>query len=285
MTKKSTSKKSISSFKIEFIEESDNRITVLLRNVPVTIANSIRRAIISHVPTLAIERVFIFRNDSLMNDDMLAHRLGLIPLTTPLGKYALPEEASGEEGSKPEYAELTLTIEAKDKPITVLSGDIKSKDPDVKPVSDDIEIVRLAPGQGIEAEMWAYMGRGKDHAKWSPVSVSVVRGLPVIKIKKTDCKKKCKKCVEACPKGVLAVKKGQLVVEDLYKCTTCGLCMEACPDIIKVSIDESSSILYLESIGQLRPIEIISLAFDEVIKKLDDFYSSLNEVSLENVEA
>ncbi len=279
-------KESGKNFEVEFIEHTDNKLMVLLRNIPVTIANSIRRAIISHVPTLAIERVFIFRNDSLMNDDMLAHRLGLIPLTTPTGKYALPEEETSEEASsKPEYAELMLTVEAKDKPITVLSSDIKSRDPDVKPVSEDIEIVRLAPGQGVEAEMWAYMGRGKEHAKWSPVSVSVVRGLPVIEIIDPECKKKCKKCVEACPKGVLAVKKGRLVVQNIYKCTTCKLCMEACPDNIKVDIDESSSILYFESIGQLKPIEILSLAFDEVVRKLDEFYTSFEEVSLENVEA
>lgn len=273
-------------FEVEFIEYSDNRIMVLLHNVPVTIANSIRRAILSYVPTLAIERVFIFRNDSLMNDDMLAHRLGLIPLTTPVGRYALPEEEclEGEE-CKPEYAELTITVEAEDKPKTVLSSDIKSRDPDVRPVSDDIEIVRLAPGQGIEAEMWAYMGRGRVHAKWSPVSVSVVRGLPIIEIVNPECKRRCRKCVDACPKGVLEVKKGRLVVKNLYKCTTCRLCEEVCPDNIKIDIDEDSSLLYFESIGQLKPKDILSLAFDEVIKKLDEFYISFNEVDMEDVEA
>jgi DNA-directed RNA polymerase subunit D len=271
---------------IELIEARDNRFMFLLKNVPVTVANSIRRAIISYVPTLAIDRVFIMRNDSLMNDDMLAHRLGLIPLTTPYGRYRLPEEECPEgEDCKPEYVSLTLSVEAVDEPITVYSSHIKSSDPDVKPIVDDIEIVRLGPGQGIEAEMWAYMGRGSQHAKWSPVSVAVVRGVPIIEILDPDCGRRCRKCVNACPKDVLDIVKGKLVVKDPYKCTTCKLCEEACPDIIKVDIDEGSSILYFESIGQLRPSEIINIAFDEVIKKIDEFRLSFEEGVFENVEA
>ncbi len=270
---------------IKILELNDTKAVILMENVPVTIANSLRRIIISDIPTLAIERVFIFRNDSLMNDDMLAHRLGLIPLKTPVGKYASSgEECEGDE-CKPEYVSLTLSAQAKDSTIVVLSSDIKTADPDVKPTSDEIEIVKLAPGQSIEVEMWAYMGRGRDHAKWSPVSVSVVRGVPVVEILNSKCKDNCEKCVKACPKNLLYVENDKLMVHDVYKCTVCKLCEEACPENIKVDIDESSSILYFEAIGQLTPLEILTEAFNELLKKLDDFYSSFGEVKLENVEA
>lgn len=270
-----------SDFSVEVIEAKDNVFKLLFRNVPVSIVNSIRRAIISSVPTLAIERVFILRNDSLMNDDMLAHRLGLIPLQTPLGRYRLPEEDS----DRPDYVVLTLSVKAKNSSRTVFSSDIKSSDPDVQPISGDIEIVKLAPGEGIEAEMWAYMGRGKEHAKWSSVSTAVVRGLPVIEILEAECDSDCIKCVEACPKDVLKIGGGRLRVKNVYNCTTCKLCEEVCSDKIKVDIDENSSILYIEAIGQLDPKDILSLAFDEVVKKLDDFLTGFEEVDLANVEA
>jgi DNA-directed RNA polymerase subunit D len=267
-------------FSIEVIEKDDNSYTLLFKNVPVTLLNSVRRAIISSVPTLAIERVFILKNESLMNDEMLAHRLGLIPLKTPLGRYRLPEEP---DTDKPEYVVLTLSVRAEDETRVVYSSDIKSSDEEVEPISGDIEIVKLAPGQSIEAEMWAYMGRGREHSKWSPVTVAVVRGVPVIKIIDEECGRKCNKCIKACPKGVLGKKKGVLIVKNLYACTTCKLCEEACPDKIRVDIDENSSILYFESLGQLDPIDIINIAFDEVVKKLDEFNSVFSEVSFEDV--
>lgn len=271
--------------KIKILELSDIKAVILLENVPVTIGNSIRRIILSDISTLAIERVFIFKNNSLMNDDMLAHRLGLIPLKTPVGKYALPGEVCEGDDCKPEYASLSLSADAEDSPLIVFSSDIKSVDPDVKPVSDDIEIVKLAPGQSIEVEMWAYMGKGREHAKWTPVSVSVVRGVPVVEIINPECGDKCEKCVKSCPKNLLYVENGKLKIKNIYKCTTCKLCEEVCPNNIKVDIDESSSILYFEVIGQLTPSEILSEAFDELVRKLDDFHRSFGEVKLENVEA
>ena len=270
---------------IKILELNDTKAVILMENVPVTIANSLRRIIISDIPTLAIERVFIFRNDSLMNDDMLAHRLGLIPLKTPVGKYAVPgEECEGDE-CKPEYASLTLSAQAKNSTMIVSSSDIKTADPDVKPTSDEIEIVKLTPGQSIEVEMWAYVGRGRDHAKWTPVSVSVVRGVPIVEILNSKCKDDCGKCVKACPKNLLYTENGKLMIRNIYRCTVCKLCEKACPENIKVDIDESSSILYFEAIGQLSPSEILSEAFNELLKKLDDFYKSFSEVEMENVEA
>ena len=269
---------------IKVLELNETKAVILMENVPVIIANSLRRIIISDIPTLAIERVFIFKNDSLMNDDMLAHRLGLIPLKTPVGKYAEPGEECEGDKCKPEYVSLTLSVQAKNSTVVVSSSDIKTSDPDVKPTSDEIEIVKLAPGQSIEVEMWAYMGRGRDHAKWSPVSVSVVRGVPIVNILSSKCDD-CEKCVKACPKNLLYIENGRLMIRNIYKCTVCKLCEEVCPENIKVDIDESSSILYFEAIGQLTPKEILSEAFDELLKKLDDFYKSFSKVKLENVEA
>lgn len=262
---------------VKLIEKGDNYIILLFKNVPVEVMNSIRRITIVEVPTLAIDKVFIFRNDSVINDEMLAHRLGLIPLKTPINKYKF----QGEEGDKPDYVSLSLTVEAKKGFVTVYSGDIESSDKEVYPISKEIEIVKLAPGEGVDIEMWAVLGRGKDHAKWSPVSVSVVRGLPVIKVLK-DCSSEddCERCISACPKEILKIEDGKLVVTNLYECTVCKLCEKECPDYIRVDIDEKSSLLYLESIGQIEIKDILLFAFDILLDRVNEFIKSLEEVEL-----
>ncbi len=252
---------------VEVIEHSRDVLKIVLHNVPVKIANSIRRSVMSLVPTLAVDKVIIFKNDSIMNDDMLAHRLGLIPLRTSLDKIRELERNGGK-------VSLLLSIESKNDVTTVKSSDIVSRDKDVEVLSGDIDIVKLGKGESIELEMEAVVGRGREHAKWSPVTVSVVRGLPVIDIKDPNCGEKCDDCVDACPKGVLANQGGKLVVVDRYSCTVCKLCEKACPDNISVDIDESSSLLYIESVGQLSVDEIIKAAFEELYRKFSELYDA-----------
>lgn len=255
----------------KLIMENDRELQILVKGVPVTIMNSVRRAAISLVPTLAIDKVYVFENTSVMNDQMLAHRIGLVPLHTPVGKYKTEEEHECEGECSECTVYLHLRAEAKDDYLIVKSADITSDDPDVYPVYGDIEIVKLAPGQKIELTMSARMGRGQEHAKWTPVTVAVVRGEPRIRIKHEKCDL-CGDCIAACPKEILDVSDGKLIVTDKYKCTTCMLCVDACQKgAISVDIDENNSLLYLESVGSLRPKEILIMAFDEIIRKISVF--------------
>lgn len=257
--------------RVEVLEHTDDSLKLILYNVPVKIANSIRRSVMSLVPTLAIDKVIIFKNDSIMNDDMLVHRLGLVPLRTTLEKVRELETNNGK-------VSLLLKVKADKDTVTVKSGDIKIRDKNVKVLVDDIDIVKLAEGEAIELEMEAVVGRGKQHAKWSPVTVAVVRGLPVIDILDPECGRGCKKCIDACPKGVLGKKGGKLVVLDRFKCTVCKLCEKACPDKIRIDIDEGSSLLYIESVGQLSVDEIVQAAFEELKRKFVELYDALKVV-------
>jgi|Deesub1362B_J571_1020462.scaffolds.fasta_scaffold00004_293 DNA-directed RNA polymerase subunit D len=255
----------------KLIMKDERQITMLVKGVPVTIMNSVRRAAISLVPTIAIDKVYVFENTSVMNDQMLAHRLGLIPLNTPKNKYKTKEEHDC-EGECPECTVyLYLKAEAMDDHVIVKSGDITSDDPDVYPIYSDIEIVRLAPGQKIELTMSARMGRGWEHAKWSPVTVAVVRGEPKVRIFHNKCDL-CGECVKVCPKNILKIREDKLIVTDIYKCTTCMLCVDSCPkEAIKVDIDENNSLIYMESVGSLKAEDILVSAFDEIIRKMKEF--------------
>lgn len=149
---------------------------VLLKNIDRSYANAVRRFIISEVPTMAIDEVVILENSSVLYDELLAHRLGLLPLKTDLERYRLPEKCDCKNplGCSNCRVLLVLDTHSTDQVKTIYSGDLVSEDTEVVPISPRIPIVKLAPGQKIKLEAYAKLGKGKEHAKWQPVSVSVL---------------------------------------------------------------------------------------------------------------
>ena len=73
--------------KIELVEKSDNKIVFTLKDVTAGYANTLRRLMIGEVPTMAIDDVTIAKNDSVLYDEIIAHRLGLVVLKTDLSSY------------------------------------------------------------------------------------------------------------------------------------------------------------------------------------------------------
>lgn len=55
-------------------------MTFEMKGVGPAVANAFRRILLSEVPTVAIEHVFVVNNTSVLQDEVLAHRLGLVPL-------------------------------------------------------------------------------------------------------------------------------------------------------------------------------------------------------------
>ena len=152
---------------VEVVEKSDERIVIRFNNIPRQYVNSLRRLAISEVPTLAIDDVVILENSSVMHDEAVAHRLGLIPLRTEPGRFVLPHECDCKStlGCSKCRVLLVLDSEANEKTLVVTSGELVSEDELVKPVSKDIPIIVLAPNQKLKFEAYARLGTGKDHAK------------------------------------------------------------------------------------------------------------------------
>ena len=70
---------------------------------------------------------------------------------------------------------MQLDAEANEKTKTITTSELISEDEFVKPVSQDIPIIVLAPGQKLKFEAYARLGFGRDHAKWQPATIAVVR--------------------------------------------------------------------------------------------------------------
>lgn len=246
---------------VEILEKSENMVRFILRGTSPPFANALRRIMVAEVPSMAIDDVIIVENTSAMNDEMLAHRLGLIPLKTDLKTYVLPEDCTckSELGCNRCRVILTLETEAGDSRRVVYSDDFKSEDPEVPPVSR-IPIVKLTPGQKVKLEAYARLGRGKAHAKWQPVSACAYKFLPLVTINPKKCDA-CGECVKACPKKILQVKDGKLEITEILKCTLCKDCVKACPKgAINVSWDETTFIFKIESTGALPVDQIVKEA-------------------------
>ena len=166
-----------SSPSVNILERADEKIVIKFNNVPIQYVNAIRRISISEVPTLAIDDVVILENSSVMHDEAIAHRLGLVPLLTNLSRFVMPHECDCKStlGCSKCRVLLVLDSEANEKTKVVTSGELVSEDEHIKPVSKDIPIITLAPGQKLKFEAYARLGIGRDHAKWQPTSAAIVK--------------------------------------------------------------------------------------------------------------
>jgi DNA-directed RNA polymerase subunit D len=138
-------------YEVEFVERSDREARFVVRNITPAFANGIRRAMIADVPTFSIDTVRVVENSSVMFDEQLGLRLGLVPLTTPVGEF--------EHGD-----EVTLSLDVRG-PETAYSGDLVSSDDLVQPADENIPIIDLKEGQRLEVEADAVLDIGREHAK------------------------------------------------------------------------------------------------------------------------
>lgn len=272
---------------IKIVEKNDYTARFIIEGVRTAFVNSLRRIMLSEVPAMAIDEVVVIENSSMLHDEILAHRMGLIPLKTDLDSYNLPEKCpcKSELGCNLCRASLTLDIEATDTVRTVYSGDLKPENPNIKPVSDKIPIVKLAPEQKLKLEAYARLGKGERHAKWQPVSVCAYKHFPRVKIDEKRCDS-CGKCVDVCPKRVLTISEAgkKLGLRNVIDCTVCQDCVDICPQsppAVEVSWNKDVFVFDIESTGAL-PTERIVL---EGLKILDEKAESfLNQLSVKNIE-
>ncbi len=162
--------------KVKTLEDSGSSVTLQLEGVDRSYANAVRRFCISEVPSMAIDDVVILENSSVLYDEILAHRLGMVPIKTDLDRYNLPDECDcgNPLGCHKCRVLFVLDAKGKEKVSTVTSGDLVSEDREVRPVSETIPLVKLAFGQSVKLEAYARLGRGKEHAKWQPCTVAVL---------------------------------------------------------------------------------------------------------------
>lgn len=240
--------------KITVIDEKENFLKFVIEEVDDAFINSIRREAIVGVPTMAIEYVDFLKNSSVLYDEIIAHRLGLIPLTTDLKGYKLPSDCKC-EGKGCAVCQVKLTLNEKG-PKIVYSGSIKSKDPKIVPVMDDMPIVKLNAGQEIKFNATAVLGIGTEHTKWSTGHIMHFNYPKIIGGKKAAEVKEPKNAKE--------------INEFLQKVKAFET-----TDEIETEKTPQKFVVEIESWGQLKPKEILTNAISNLSYRLKNFEKAL----------
>lgn len=232
---------------IKLLDKNNNEISVTA-DLDITLVNAIRRSV-EEIPILAIDEVDIYKNDSALYDEIIAHRLGLIPL----------------KNQKVKNKEIELKLKAKGKTgvTKVLSGSLGEL-----VVYDDMPIVLLEENQEIEIVARARVGKGIKHSKFSSGTIHY-KHLPKIKI--THEGEKHSELAELFPEnfefdGKLKIKDanyGDIDQDDLK-------------DYPGVSVDFGDElIIYIESWGQIGVKEVFTEACEALKENLSEVLKAI----------
>lgn len=230
------------SFSVNFHQNDQFLSSFSLVGIDASLANAFRRILLAEIPSLAIENVYIENNTSVIQDEVLAHRLGLIPFKG--GREGLHDflkwHKKPEAGEDP-YAgcfdwntvrlelDVTCTVNpdadpAETDPLKayhnahIYARDIVfvptgkqeqyfSGENAIRPTNPDILIAKLRPKQTINLAMHMHKGIGSDHAKFTPVATASYRLLPTITITKPILGADAEKFAKCFPEGVIGLEK------------------------------------------------------------------------------
>ncbi|KAJ5267508.1 DNA-directed RNA polymerase I and III subunit RPAC1 [Penicillium angulare] len=226
-------------FKVEYHRNDRYEASFSLIGLDAAVANAFRRILMNEIPTLAIETVYVHDNTSVIQDEVLAQRLGLIPLTgsveginwmrweqkipgddapeveltdfnTVVGQLSIEctqnfDAANNETDARKLYHNAHVYAKHLSFGPVGRQSEFFVDDGAIRPVHPDILIAKLRPGQRIEMELHCVKGIGADHAKFSPVATASYRLLPDIKILSPIIGEDAKKFAKCFPKGVIGL--------------------------------------------------------------------------------
>mmetsp|Transcript_63516 Transcript_63516/g.150491 ORF Transcript_63516/g.150491 Transcript_63516/m.150491 type:complete len:311 (-) Transcript_63516:35-967(-) len=296
---------------IEITKLKENAISFILSDTDISMANALRRVMIAEVPTITIDHLEMFNNTSVLSDEFIAHRVGLVPLTSQrvLRDFSAIGDASGAKnilyprdcdctGECPNCTvKFSLNVKNNsNETLEVTSKDLISEDPQfVTPVDDGwhpIVIAKLKKNQEIKFRAWAQKGVGRTHAKWSPVATAVFRYEPDIQINNSKMdlltEQQRQEWVKSCPTFVYGIDpKKRVTVEQRLKCMYCDQCLEKAEsfstpatnfrDLVSVRPMQDRFHFKVESTGALKPEEIVLTALDVLKSKLLELRDLLGE--------
>jgi len=237
---------------MKIIENTEEKLSFIMEGNE-SLANAIRRSVLE-IPILAIDEVEFYKNDGVLYDEMIALRLGLVPLKNE--NLDLPEDCKC-KGKGCSNCSINLKLDAKG-PLAVTSGMLKGK-ADV--VYEEIPITELGKDQEISLTARAVVGKGTQHAKFSPGLV-YYSFTPIIE-KVSDAKGK--KVIEVSEKEFSEIKKLDKIARDyLDETVKCG------DEIIYVKPNKEEILFTIESWGQITPKEIFLKAISVLEKNLKE---------------
>ena len=273
---------------IEILEMGEMKGSFILKNSSPAMANALRRAMLTDIPKMAIDKVEFHLGPNMFGDkeyesmtplfdEMIAHRLGMVPVPTDYKLFGFQKGCfCGGEGCP--SCTIMYSIN-KIGPCTVLSGDMMPLgNPDLAVKDQFIPIAELTDGQAVLIYATAIMGTARAHAKWQAAFGVGYKYLPKVTVEeKKASDPNVLKCLNVCAKGVFEVKGGKLKVKDSFNCALCGECETVSKGAVKVHADETSFFFKYETDGSLTAKQVLDKAMEVISQKADAAFSHMDE--------
>ena len=265
---------------IEILEFMDSRIKFLLSDATPETANALRRTLINDVPKMAIETVDFhlgpirdeegneYESVTPLFDEMIGHRLGLIPIPTDLTLFGFRDQCTCEGEGCPNCT-IMYSLNKKG-PCEVYSGDLEPLGSQEFRIKDElIPLVKLGEGQAILIYASAELGTARRHAKWQVTNGVGYKYYPSVSIDHKKCDRGGS-CVRACPQGVFEKSEGEVSVVNPEACDLCRACLEVCEtNAVSVAGDDTRFIFEFETDGSMdattalmKALEILETSFE-----------------------
>ncbi|KAL0964413.1 hypothetical protein UPYG_G00323510 [Umbra pygmaea] len=298
-------------FRIDVVQMDETLMEFDMVGIDAAIANAFRRILLAEVPTMAVEKVFIYNNTSIIQDEILAHRLGLIPIKADPRLFEY-RNAGDEEGTEIDTIQLQLKIKCTRNPrATKESADphelyhnhmVYSKemkwvpignqadvfaDAKIGPVHGDILLAQLRPGQELDIVMHCVKGIGQDHAKFSPVATASYRLLPEITLLETVEGEKAERLKRCFSPGVIELENhggkvvAKVVNSRLDTCSREVLRHDDLKHAVKLARVRDHFIFSVESTGILPPDVLVTEAIKVLMTKCRRFLNELDSTEME----
>ena len=263
--------------KVNVAELKPKKAVLKLEDARPYFVNSIRRIMLSELPKLAIDDVVIYDNTSALFDEIIAHRLGLVPIPTDLDLLTFREDCVCKGKGCPNCTvRYTLSKEGEGagKKVVVYSGDLQPAEESWAITESKIPIVELYNDQRIILEVEAVLGRGRDHAKWQSVQAPGYRFIPTIEIDKKGINE-AKEFIKELPEGLVKLKGDKLEINDIENMPVLESYIDkANADFITIKRDSSKIIFSFETDGSLNSEDVLKRS----AKILEDKYAEFGKL-------
>ena len=275
---------------IQIVSMEDTKAKFILKDSSPAMANALRRTMLQDIPKMAIDKVD-FHLGPIMQDDkeyesvtslfdeVIAHRLGLVPVPTT-DQFKFQKECScGGTGCPGCTIMYSLN---KFGPCTVLSGDLTPLgDASLKVKDEHIPIVELTDTQAVLIYATAVMGTARQHVKWQAAFGVGYSYMPIITIdaKKAKDADIQKYAVSEYP-GLFKIEGGNLVVDDLERACVVGKAVQHDPHLegaVTVSWDDSNFVFRFETDGSLTARQVLDKAVEILHKKAEEILDVVSE--------
>lgn len=278
-------------------ELKDTRCSFVVDDVTPDIVNGLRRTLISQVPKMAIDEVEFhmgpirdeegneYDSSSALFDEMIAHRLGMIPVPTDLENLTFRDQCECGGAGCPHCT--IIYVLNKKGPCTVYSGDLQPLgDINLTVKEELIPLVKLKEKQALLIYATAIMGQGSQHAKWQPVTVCGYKYYPDIKLSDKCCDDP-EECVKSCPKGVFELKKGKVEVANPENCDLCMNCIDHCESsdgshtpAIEIKGMDDKFVFTFETDGSISAKDALLYALDQLSNQYEDIREQVSGIDV-----